>query len=86
MAVPGDVPGTRKIKQVDLRHDEGSYTSLPDADTVIAHGLGVIPTTVFLEPLSTGVIGYPLESARSATNITIRGNVSGLNIRWKVLA
>ena len=69
-----------------LKRETGSYTALPDADTEIAHGLGVTPEELTLVPLSTGVIGYGLESARSATSITVRANVSGVDMKYSLIA
>ena len=85
MPKPGYLAGDKR-RQAGLNIESGSYTSLPDTDTEIVHNLGHTPTTVFLEPLSTGVEGYALESARSATSITIRANVSGVDVNWETLA
>jgi len=84
MPKPGVLPGD-KVIQASLVEDSGLATAVPDTDTEVAHRLGKEPTTVILTPQSTGVIGYALESARSATSITIRGNVSGVDVRWKVI-
>jgi len=80
----GYLPGDKR-KQAGLFEKSGSVTSLPDTDTEITHGLGLTPTTVFLEPLTTGVEGFASESARSATSITIRASVSGVDVNWKVI-
>ena len=65
--------------------EEGTYASLPDTTTEIAHVLGRTPLAVFLTPRSTAVIGYALEAARSATSITVRANVSGVDIEWSAV-
>ena len=85
MPKPGYLAGDKR-KQAGLDARSGSLTALPDTDTVVVHGLGRTPTAVFLEPLSTGVEGYALETTRSATSVTVRGNVSGVDVNWKVLA
>ena len=69
-----------------LKRETGSSTAVPDADTEIAHGLGVIPEEVTLVPQSTGVAGYIMESARSATSITVIASISGVDLRYTLIA
>jgi len=63
-------------------------TSVPDVDTEVAHNLGVTPTFVILKPVTGGVTGFLLEnkSARSATSITIRASVSGVDAEIILIA
>ncbi len=62
-----------------IKHQVISATVVPDVDTEFAHDLGVTPTLVLFTPKTTGVIGYLLETARSATSVTVRANVSGVD-------
>jgi len=79
---PGFLPGEGALRTA-LRYDEGTYTALPDTDTEIAHDLGTLPAILNLVPQTTGVAGYVMESARSATSITIRASASGVDVKWK---
>jgi len=85
VSVKEDKIPTGELKYRSMLTDSGSETALPDTDTEIAHGLGVVPSELVLVPQTTGVIGYLLESARSATSITIRANTSGVDGRWTVI-
>jgi len=81
---PGFLPGAGAVKTT-LLFDEGTYTALPDTDTEISHDLGVVPATLNLVPQTTGVAGYVMESARSATSITIRASTSGVDTKWQAI-
>jgi len=87
--LPGEVREhhipTGELTYRSMLTDSGTETALPDTDTEIAHGLGVVPSELVLVPQTTGVIGYLLESARSATSITIRANTSGVDGKWTVI-
>jgi len=75
---------TGELTYRSIKTDSGLSSSTPDADTEIAHDLGVTPSELVLVPQTTAVIGYALESARSATSITIRASTSGVDIKWTV--
>ena len=85
MPKPGYVVGRRKLAFTRLREVHGTSTAIPDTDTEIAHGLGVVPVEVTLVPKTTGAAGYGLLSARSTTSITIRGSVSGVDIDYPIV-
>ena len=75
----------RPLGKATRKLEEGTVSSLPDTNTEVAHTLGRTPVMVHLTPRSTAVIGYALEAARSATSITVRANVSGVDIEWGVV-
>jgi len=84
-AVNEDKIPTGELTYRSMKTDSGLSSSTPDTDTEIAHGLGVTPSELVLVPQTTAVIGYALESARSATSITIRASTSGVDIKWSVI-
>jgi len=85
-AVNEDKIPTGELKYRSMLTDSGTETAVPDTDTEVAHSLGVTPSELVLVPQTTGVIGYMLESARSATSITIRASTSGVDCKWTVMA
>jgi len=85
-AVNEDKIPTGELTYRSMKTDSGTETAVPDTDTEVAHGLGVVPAELVLTPQTTGVTGFVLESARSATSITIRANTSGVDVKWCVIA
>jgi len=81
----GKIP-TGELTYRSMKTDSGTETAVPDTDTEVAHGLGVTPSELVLVPQTSGVIDFVLESARSATSITIRANSSGVDVKWTVTA
>ena len=69
-----------------LKQESATAASVADTDTVIAHALGLTPTSVTLAPKTTAVLGYAMLSAKSATSITIRASISGVDIDWNIVA
>jgi len=66
-----------------VTENSGTATAVPDVDTEIAHAMDIEPTFVTLTPLAVGVEGYAQLVTKSATSITIRANVSGVDVAWK---
>jgi len=81
MPKPGVKLGEKERLSEEL-YEKGTYTAIPDTDTEISHTLGKEPEFVFLTPLSSGVEGYPILVAKSATSIIVRGNVSGVDFEY----
>jgi len=80
---PGVKPGER-ITQAKRLTYMGSVTALPDTDTTVAHELGTVPEFVYLTPLTTGVVGYGILTAKTATSIVVRGSASGVDLEYKL--
>ena len=68
-----------------FKSEAGTSASTPDADTEIAHGLGITPTEVTLVPKTTAVLGYTMLTTKSATSITIRASVSGVDVDYSLV-
>jgi len=79
---------TGGLRVTKWKYDEGVSAPIPDAPTVIPHGLGEIPKIVIITETTRGVMGYVQENidVRSASSITLVANVSGPVVEWKVLA
>jgi len=69
-----------------LKQESATAASVADTDTEIAHALGLIPTSVTLTPKTTAVVGAAYLSAKSASSITIRASISGVDIDWNLVA
>jgi len=76
----GEIPASRlKVQVIDV-------DSIPDVDTEISHNLGVTPSIVWITPRAGGVTGYGILVAKSATSVTVRANVSGVNLTIILMA
>jgi len=80
---PGVKPGSKERKAEEY-YEVGTYTALPDTDTEIGHTLGKEPVRVYFTPLSSGVAGFPLLTAKSATSITVKASVSGVDFEYEL--
>ena len=69
-----------------LKQEHGTAASVADTDTEVAHALGLTPTEVTLVPKTTAVAGYTMLSAKSATSITIRASISGVDTDYSLVA
>ncbi len=85
-AVTSPKIATGAIVSEKIKYQELSLTAIPDVDTEYAHDLGVVPKIVSIVPQTTGVLGYVMESARSATSITLRASVSGVDAKVYLFA
>ena len=77
--------GTGEVKTRALFKDQGEGL-VTDAGTEFAHDLGATPVIFEFHPTTDGVMGYVQESARSQTSVTLKGNVSGVYVKWTVQA
>ena len=69
-----------------LKQESATAASVADTDVEVAHGIGVIPTSVTLTPKTTAVVGVAYLSAKSATSITIRASISGVDVDYNLVA
>jgi hypothetical protein len=76
------------IYKEHLRFVDITTAPIPDVDTEVAFGIaftdlggGYITPLGGAFPTTGGVVGYVLETARSATSITLRASVSGVVAR-----
>ena len=76
---------TGEVKARALNIDQGEGL-VDDVGTEFAHNLGVEPVILDFIPTTDGVMGYLQESARSATSVTLKANVSGVYAKWTVFA
>ena len=76
---------TGEVSHKKLDEDHGTETSVPSADTEVAHNLGKTPTKVELTEQSTGVLDNVYLSTKSATSITIQAGTSGVDVFWQVM-
>lgn len=83
MPKTGVKPGSKE-RLAEEYYEVGSYTGLPDADTEIPHTLGKVPDRVYFTVLGTGVAGFPILAAKSATSITVRGSISGVDFEYEL--
>jgi len=83
MPKPGVKPGSKE-RLAEENYKIGTYTGLPDTDTEIGHTLGKEPEFVYFTPLSSGVAGFPLLTAKSATSITVKASISGVDFVYEL--
>ena len=69
-----------------LKQESATSVAVEDVDREIAHALGLTPTSVTLTPKTTAVVGVAYMSAKSASSITIRASISGVDIDYSIVA
>ena len=76
----GEIPASR------LKHQVIDIDSVPDSDYEVPHNLGVTPSIVWITPRNGPVIGYGILVTKSTTSITIKANISGVNLTITLMA